>query len=455
MKKKKKIIVTAAAAAAAAVIITGSLIIWNVRKPDDSFGTAYVTAVSDCNTAVFSASSNRFSGVVESQKAAEVKIDSSKIIKEIFVSEGDVVKSGTELFKYDVEAMKLELEEGQVEIERMQNEIDSNNRQIKELEAEKKNAGSDAQVSYTTQIQALQTDIDRIKYDIKVKKINLEKIENSIKNASVKADTDGTVKGLKTPEEMQENGTDVIMTIVSSGDFRIKGKINEQNMGSIMQGSAVIISSRVDDTVSWRGMISEIGNEPEVDNNNMYFDGSDTETKSSNYAFYIEPESTEGLMLGQHVLIEIDYGQSDAIEKDGIWLYNDYVVDIDGEKPYVWAADKDGRLEKRFVEIGQKDEMNGDSEIISGLKDSDLIAYPADDYQEGMKTSTDIDDIEQDDNIDGDVPIDDIPNDDIMNDDIMNDADFMPEGADIDNPDDDIDADFADKPVDDEMAVTP
>ena len=100
MTKKKKIIVTAAAAAAAAVIITGSLIIWNIRKPDDSFGTAYVTAVSDCNTAVFYASSNRFSGVVESQKAAEVKIDSTKIIKEILVSEGDVVKSGTELFKY-------------------------------------------------------------------------------------------------------------------------------------------------------------------------------------------------------------------------------------------------------------------------------------------------------------------------------------------------------------------
>ena len=93
--------------------------------------------------------------------------------------------------------------------------------------------------------------------------------------------------------------------------------------------------------------------------------------------------------------------------------------------------------------------MNGDSEIISGLKDSDLIAYPADDYQEGMKTSTDIDDIEQDDNIDGDVPIDDIPIDDIHDD------DFIPEGADIDNPDDGIDADFADKPVDDEMAVTP
>ncbi|MDE5917685.1 MAG: HlyD family efflux transporter periplasmic adaptor subunit, partial [Oscillospiraceae bacterium] len=310
--------------------------------------------------------------------------------------------------------------------------------------------------SYTTQIQSLQTDIDRTKYDIKVKKINLEKIENSIKNASVKADTDGTVKGLKTPEEMQENGTDVIMTIVSSGDFRIKGKINEQNMGSIMQGSSVIISSRVDDTITWKGMVSEIGNEPEVDNNNMYFDGSDTETKSSNYAFYIEPESTEGLMLGQHVLIEIDYGQSDAIEKDGIWLYNDYVVDIDGDKPYVWAADKDGRLEKRFVEIGQKDEMNGDSEIISGLKDSDLIAYPADDYQEGMKTSTDIDDIEQDDKIDdGDVPIDDIPVDDILDDDIMNDVDFIPEGADIDNPEDGIDADFADKPVDDEMAVAP
>ncbi|MGN0620497.1 MAG: efflux RND transporter periplasmic adaptor subunit [Porcipelethomonas sp.] len=418
MTKKKKIIAGAVAAAAVTAIIAGSVIIWNSSKVDESLGTAYVTAVSDCNTAAFLVSENRFSGVVESQKALEIKVDSDKIIKDVMVSEGDVVEAGDELFSYDVEAMKLELEEGQVEIERMQNEIDSTNRQIKELESEKKNAGADAQVSYTTQIQSLQTDIDKTQYDIKVKNISLEKLKNSIENATVTAEISGTVKAIKTTEEMQENATDVIMTIVNNGDFRIKGRINEQNMGSVMQGDSVIIISRTDDSVSWKGTVSEIENEPEANNNYMYYGDGDTEAMSSNYAFYIDPESTDGLMLGQHVLIEIDYGQSEVADKSGIWLYDDYVVDIDGEKPYVWAADKDGRLEKRYVEIGQRDEMNGDSEIVSGLKDSDLISYPADDYEEGMKTSTDINDIDFEDG-GSDMYYDDIPDGGEAGDDAM------------------------------------
>lgn len=425
MTKKKKIIIAAVSAAAAAAIIAGSVAVWNMKKTDDSLGTVYVTSVSDCNTAATYTLGNRFSGVVESQKAVEVKVDSDKIIKEVLVNEGDSVNEGDELFVYDVEAMKLELEEGQVEIERMNNDIDSTKRQITELENEKKNAGSDNQVSYTTQIQSLQTDIDRIQYDIKVKNISLEKLKNSIDNSSVKAAASGTVKGLKTTDEMAESGTNVMMTIASTGSFRVKGKINEQNMGAFMQGDAVIITSRIDDSVSWKGTISEISNEPEA-NNDMYYYGGDSDSMSSNYAFYIDPESTEGLMLGQHVLIEIDYGQSSTIEKEGIWLFNDYIMDIDGDKPYVWAADKNGKLEKRYVKVGQRDEMNGDSEILSGIKDSDLIAYPAEDYEEGMKTTTDIEDIDFDDDemfndgmIDGEMP------DDVMIDGEMIDGEML------------------------------
>ena len=291
--------------------------------------------------------------------------------------------------------MKLELEEGQIEVERMENDIASYNKQIKDLENEKKNAGADAQVSYTTQIQALQTDIAKTEYDIKVKNISLEKLKNSIENSAVKATSSGTVKSLKTTEELQESGADVIMTITASGSFRIKGKFNEQNMGTITQGQAVIIRSRLDDSITWNGSVSEVSNEPEANNSGVIVEGeSDSETASSNYAFYIDPENTDGLVLGQHVLIEIDYGQSNAVEKSGIWLYSDFIVDYDTDKPYVWAADKDKRLEKRFIKTGQTDEINGDCEIVSGLGENDYIAYPSDDLEEGMRAVTNIDDVD-------------------------------------------------------------
>ena len=268
-------------------------------------------------------------------------------------------------------------------------------KQIKDLENEKKNAGADAQVSYTTQIQALQTDIAKTEYDIKVKNISLEKLKNSIENSAVKATSSGTVKSLKTTEELQESGADVIMTITASGSFRIKGKFNEQNMGTITQGQAVIIRSRLDDSITWNGSVSEVSNEPEANNSGVIVEGgSDSETASSNYAFYIDPENTDGLVLGQHVLIEIDYGQSNAVEKSGIWLYSDFIVDYDTDKPYVWAADKDKRLEKRFIKTGQTDEINGDCEIVSGLGENDYIAYPSDDLEEGMRAVTNIDDVD-------------------------------------------------------------
>lgn len=138
MTKRKKIAIISAITIALITLIIIILIV-AFKKDDDGKGTAYVTSVSECNTAsAFSIPGNRFAGVVEAQRAEEIKVDSEKTVKEIFVKEGDSVEEGDDLFKYDSEAMKLELEEGQIEVERMENDIASYNKQIKDLENEKK-----------------------------------------------------------------------------------------------------------------------------------------------------------------------------------------------------------------------------------------------------------------------------------------------------------------------------
>lgn len=344
MGKSKKVIIGTVAGITAAAIAAGGVFIWKRSSNGSSAdGLAYVTAVSEINTAVSSTANMQFSGVVEPQEVKEIKADLSKVISKVSVEDGDHVKAGDPLFTYDIEAMELELSQGEVEIERMQNEISSSEQQIAQLESEKYNASADDQLTYTTQIQSLETEIAKTKYDIKTKEIELEKLKKTIKNATVKAEISGTVQSLKTVEQLQSDGSDVIMKIMSDGEFRVKCTISEQNMYMIYTDQSATVHSRIDDTV-WSGTITEIGTEAESNQNNMYY-MEDEMTTASKYPFYITLDSSDGLMLGQHIVVTPE--QSSTIEKSGIWLYSDYVItDEDGDS-FVWAAGSGDKLEKK------------------------------------------------------------------------------------------------------------
>ena len=412
MGKSKKIIIGTVAGVTAAVCVSGVLVWHHHSKSSSVDGVAYVMPIRDVNSAANTVSDLQFSGVVEPQETKEIKLDTSKTVSEIAVQEGDHVNAGDPLFTYDVESMQLELQQGNVDIERMENEIASNKQQIAQLESEKKNASADDKLTYTTQIQSLQTDIAKSEYDIKTKKIELEKLQNTINNATVKAEITGTVQSLKTVEQLQSDGTDVLMKIMSDGEFRVKCTISEQNIQSIYQDEPMVLRSRVDDS-SWKGTISEISTEADnSQNNSMMYGSSDDMTTASKYPFYVTLDSSDGLMLGQHLLVSMDDMSDDSIDKSGIWLYSDYVLTDEDGKSYVWAADKKDRLEKREVEVGQTDDTAGDCEIKSGLSEDDMIAFPSDSYQEGMKTTTNPDEATPED--DGtDDTVDDSSNEDI------------------------------------------
>ena len=368
----------------------------NYASPEaTSTDKVYVQKVANVNTVTGAdLFANSFAGVIVAQKSVNVKYDTTKTVDEILVAEGDKVQKGDKLLTYDTEAIQLEIDTAKLEVERLENDIATNEQQIKQYEEEKKKASADAAVSYTNQILQLQSDNARSEYDIKAKNVEISKLETSLKNAYVVAPIDGTVGDLKDPGSSSsqdyyfgyDDNADAIMKLTAEGDFRVKGVFNEQNSGSIYQGAEVVLRSRLDDT-SVKGTVSEIDTSPQTDNNDMYsFYGSDEQSTSSKYAFYVEPESLDGFMLGQHILIDTDNGSD--VEKTGIWLYADFVIKEDG-KTYVWAknAEKDV-IEKRYVTIGQEDAAYGDCEIIEGLGMDDYIAYPADYIKAGLGTTT-------------------------------------------------------------------
>lgn len=108
--------------------------------------------------------------------------------------------------------------------------------------------------------------------------------------------------------------------------------------------------------------------------------------KSSRYPFYVELESSDGLIMGQHVYVEPDLEQGEAIVSEGIWI-PDYMVDrTDPDHPFVWK-DSHGKLVKQEVTISETREELGKVKISEGLEPEDSICIPDPSLSAGMKTA--------------------------------------------------------------------
>ena len=329
----------------------------------------------------------RYGGEVEPQAVLEVKLESERKVDECFVKEGDEVREGQRLFAYDTQEDEDKLAQAEIEIERAQGEIEISQKAIEQNEKDIRSAGADDQLTYRTYILQEQNNIKQKEYEIKTKELEIEQLKENIADSVVTAEMAGIVQKINdsgASDSFSYSGgeeSSAYITILAAGDFRIKGTINEQNLNSglIYEGMEMLVHSRVNDEQTWKGSITEINTdqkEEESNNNNYYYEASG----SSNYSFYVELESSEGLILGQHVYMEENVGQSD--QKEGLWLEEYYVMQEDG-KAYVWAASEANVLEKREVTLGEFDEELQKYEIKEGLAADDYICYPSEGAAEG------------------------------------------------------------------------
>ncbi len=348
----------------------------------------YVAPVSSI-TGVMSDTDPRYSGLVEPQKVTKVNKDESRTVSEVLVSEGDQVYIGDPLFSYDTGEIDLSIRQAELELEGISNQLTTLQEQKTQLEKEQKDASKDDQFKYTVEIQSVELQIKTQEYQRSVKQSELDKLRSSQENTQVFAEVEGTVQQVNlTPATDSQGNPLPFISILSSGEFRIKGTITELNTGAITEGQAVTVRSRVDPNARWRGTVESIEHEPVQDNNNMYY-GPETGEKASKYNFYVVLESPEGLMLGQHVYIEPDSGAS--MTHKGMWLPAMYLVidEEDSGSGFVWCRDEEEKLELRPVMLGQYDQGEGLYEILSGLSASDYIAMPAEDLVAGGPTTTD------------------------------------------------------------------
>ena len=330
----------------------------------------------------------RYGGEVEPQATLEVKLENDRKIDECYVKEGDEVKEGQRLFSYDTQEDEDKLAQAEIEIERAQGEIEISEKSIEQNEKDKKNASADEQLTYTTYILQEQNNIKQKEYEIKTKQLEIEQLKTNISESVVTAEMAGVVQKINDSSKSDSysysssDESAAYITILAAGDFRIKGTINEQNLNSglIYEGMEMLVYSRVNDGLVWSGTITEINTDNKQEEESSYYYYGDS-SGSSNYTFYVDLESSEGLILGQHVYMEENLGQND--QKDGLWLEEYYVIQ-EGDQAWVWAAGEKNVIEKREVTLGEFDEELQKYEITAGLAADDYIAYPSEGIAEGV-----------------------------------------------------------------------
>ena len=317
----------------------------------------------------------RYVGMVVNDNVVNITRDSTKTIAELYVAEGDTVKAGDKLFTYDSDALELDLEKTRLEVEKMENEQGTYASQQEKLEKQLSRTWSESEkVRLTLEINTLKTTQMENDYQIAAKNKEITRLEEMLQNIDITAPVDGTVRKI---DEEGQNGA--YITIQQSGAFRVKGRLNEMSMGSLNIGSQVTMHSRLDDS-SWTGTVVSIDADDGSDNNNnVNYGNYDAMTSSSSYVFYVELDSTDGLLLGQHVYMEVTGGE---MPMEGLYIPESFLTDVVNDEEtwemsaVVFAANDAGKLEKRTVKLGMYDGMTGCYEITEGIDGDTWLADP-------------------------------------------------------------------------------
>ena len=323
-RNRKKLIILISALCAAVIVAAVVLIVIFAPKGQeaDAGDDADIPAISDITA------NNYYTGVVEPQRTLNISKDPSRTIKEVYVEVGDVVEKGAKLFAYETGDISEKLEDAKLEITSKKNDIDRFANDIAKLTAQRSEAKTESEkLDLTAQIQSSQTQKERAELELKKKQAEIETLNNNLENSVVVANISGIVNRVspvasQTPAA--ENGADgaaadssgAFITLLMSGAYRVKGTVDELNVGSLSEGMNVTVHSRTDADKTWTGTISKIEtNSPAEGNSNNQMGGQSNEG-ATKYHFYVNLSSSDGLLLGQHVYIEAGFSLDDELTFD-------------------------------------------------------------------------------------------------------------------------------------------
>lgn len=292
-------------------------------------------------------------------------------VAEILVKEGDQVKKGDELLRYENKQLELEKEQNELQLRSLYLEIDDikkqHNKLDKELEKDKDN-------------DMLQEEHDQIWLQQQMRNIDLEQallqketIEEDLENLTVYADVDGTILSLDEQAVSQgQMNEQSIIRIGSLHNVIVEGTISQYDTLKISEGQKVVLTSDAVPDEEWEGEVSFIGDLPE-DSGGMGMEGD----SSVLYPVQVKLQDKINLKPGFKMLIEI------VTKEEKVNTLPTNAVQQKDNDSYVFIVE-DGKAKEVEVKIGS---VNSEyMEILEGVtKEDQVIMNPSEDIATGTE----------------------------------------------------------------------
>lgn len=217
--------------------------------------------------------------------------------------------------------------------------------------------------------------IKDLEFEIKMAEADYQIMLTEVSDGNVYAQIDGEVVSVLSEEEARMLQQPIVK-LSGGGGFYIEGSISELEKENLKLGQEVTVNDW-NTGMTYTGKVTAVGDFPSMNNG---WNGIGN-PNASYYPFTAFVDETADLQAGSYVSIQF----STSGTEHGLYLENPFIRSEQGNS-YVYLRGADGKLEKRFISVG-KSLWGSYKEVLSGLTEEDLIAFPyGKDLAEGADT---------------------------------------------------------------------
>ena len=218
------------------------------------------------------------------------------------------------------------------------------------------------------------TEIEELKFNIKVSKAELEIMKKETSDGNVYADFDGVVVSVLEPDNARKLGQPMLK-ITGGGGYYVEGSVSEMELDTIAPGLTVSVNCWENGTI-YTGTVSEVG---------VYPADSEGYMGSSNVTYYpFKVFVNESADLQEGAFVSLTY-QTGGTGGQVMYLENAFIR-TEGKESYVYVRNAGGLLEKRYIQTGICTDGYA-TPVYAGLSGDEFVAFPyGRDVREGAET---------------------------------------------------------------------
>lgn len=227
------------------------------------------------------------------------------------------------------------------------------------------NWGSGYTIQQIRQLRAAkQEEIRQLEFELKLAETEYKIMQKELEDGNVYAAVDGNVVSALTEEEARASNQP-ILKVSGGGGYYVQCSVSELEKENMAIGMEVTVNNWRSG-MTYTGTVDSMGDFPSADG---YWNGLGN-PNTTYYPFTVFIDGSADLQTNSYV--NVTYSTDSGAH--GIYLENPFLRTEQGQS-YVYVLGSNGKLEKRDVVTG-KSLWGSYTEILSGITEDDLIAFP-------------------------------------------------------------------------------